>query len=200
MGSPAHDDAGPSAAAGPAAAAKQKKVGFEEDVHMGDAATEALMSDPSKLTHPIKAVQVSSTTTSPVPIMSPSPCCQCNIMAALAASCAPATPLARQLMQKGSKRAAGLSHIAVTHLPPHKPTCEVLQYSTSQDKFELLPAFLKVRGLVRQHIDSFNYFINHEIKKIVRAKGNERVVSDSDPNFYLRFAMLISMLLFLHQS
>lgn len=39
---------------------------------------------------------------------------------------------------------------------------------------------------MRQHIDSFDYFINHEIKKIVRAKGNERVVSDSDPNFYLR--------------
>ena len=57
-----------------------------------------------------------------------------------------------------------------------------------EDKFELLPAFLKVRGLVRQHIDSFNYFINHEIKKIVRAKGNERVVSDTDPNFYLRLS------------
>ena len=44
----------------------------------------------------------------------------------------------------------------------------------------------QVRGLVKQHIDSFNYFINHEIKKIVRAKGNERVTCDSDPNFYLR--------------
>ena len=57
---------------------------------------------------------------------------------------------------------------------------------TVRDKFELLPAFLRVRGLVRQHIDSFNYFINHEIKKIVRAPGNERLGIDSDPNFYLR--------------
>jgi hypothetical protein len=57
-----------------------------------------------------------------------------------------------------------------------------------QDKFELLPAFLKVRGLVRQHIDSFDYFINHEIKKIVRAKANQTVRSESDPNFYLRWA------------
>ncbi|KAK9821215.1 hypothetical protein WJX81_000849 [Elliptochloris bilobata] len=56
-----------------------------------------------------------------------------------------------------------------------------------QDKYELLPAFLKVRGLVRQHIDSFNYFINQEIKKIVRAKGNEKVTCDSDPNFYLKY-------------
>ncbi len=55
---------------------------------------------------------------------------------------------------------------------------------TMEDKFKLLPAFLKVRGLVKQHIDSFNYFINHEIKKIVRA--NEKVTCDTDPNFYLR--------------
>lgn len=44
-----------------------------------------------------------------------------------------------------------------------------------------------MRGLVRQHIDSFDYFINHDIKKIVRAKGNQVVRSDSDPNFYLRW-------------
>ena len=54
-----------------------------------------------------------------------------------------------------------------------------------KDKYELLPAFLKTRGLVKQHIDSFNWFINHEIKKIVRAKANQRVSCDSDPNFYL---------------
>lgn len=55
---------------------------------------------------------------------------------------------------------------------------------TVEDKFQLLPAFLKVRGLVKQHIDSFNYLINHEIRKIVAA--NERVTCDTDPNFYLR--------------
>lgn len=55
-------------------------------------------------------------------------------------------------------------------------------------KYELLPAFLRVRGLVRQHIDSFNYFINHEMGKIIKAKGNERVTCDVDPNFYLRSA------------
>ena len=55
-----------------------------------------------------------------------------------------------------------------------------------EDKYELLPAFLSVRGLVRQHIDSFNYFINHEIRKIIHAKGNERVTCDTDPNFYLK--------------
>jgi len=53
-----------------------------------------------------------------------------------------------------------------------------------EDKYKLLPAFLKIRGLVKQHIDSFNYLINHEIKKIVKA--NERVTCDIDPNFYLK--------------
>lgn len=55
-----------------------------------------------------------------------------------------------------------------------------------EDKYALLPAFLSVRGLVKQHIDSFNYFINHEIKKIVKA--NEKVTCDTDPNFYLKCA------------
>ena len=67
------------------------------------------------------------------------------------------------------------------------PTKLTAPIRSVQDKFELLPAFLKVRGLVRQHIDSFDYFINHEIKKIVRAKANQTVRSESDPNFYLRW-------------
>ncbi|KAF3430143.1 hypothetical protein E2986_02492 [Frieseomelitta varia] len=54
-----------------------------------------------------------------------------------------------------------------------------------QDKWKLVPAFLKGRGLVKQHIDSFNYFINVEIKKIVKA--NEKVLSDADPLFYIKY-------------
>ncbi|KAL4839506.1 hypothetical protein H8958_002984 [Nasalis larvatus] len=34
---------------------------------------------------------------------------------------------------------------------------------TVEEKWRLLPAFLKVKGLVKQHIDSFNYFINVEV-------------------------------------
>lgn len=56
---------------------------------------------------------------------------------------------------------------------------------TVSEKWKLLPAFLKVKGLVKQHIDSFNYFINVEIKKIVKA--NELVISDADPSFYLKY-------------
>lgn len=54
-----------------------------------------------------------------------------------------------------------------------------------EKKWKLVPAFLKVKGLVKQHIDSFNYFINVEIKKIVEA--NEKVVCDADSLFYLKY-------------
>lgn len=64
------------------------------------------------------------------------------------------------------------------------PTLLSSPIKTVEDKYQLLPAFLKVRGLVKQHIDSFNYLINHELRKIVSA--NERVTCDTDPNFYLR--------------
>lgn len=40
--------------------------------------------------------------------------------------------------------------------------------STVEEKWKILPAFLKVKGLVKQHIDSFNYFINVDIKKIMQ--------------------------------
>ena len=49
-----------------------------------------------------------------------------------------------------------------------------------------MPAFLKIRGLWKQHIDSFNFFINVEIKKIVAA--NSRLKSEADPNFILQYA------------
>ncbi|KAI9019745.1 hypothetical protein DFJ74DRAFT_674222 [Hyaloraphidium curvatum] len=56
---------------------------------------------------------------------------------------------------------------------------------TAEDKWRLVPAFLKVRGLVKQHIDSFNYFVETDIKKIVEA--NNMVRSDVDPHFYAKF-------------
>ncbi len=54
------------------------------------------------------------------------------------------------------------------------------------DKWLLVPAFLKVKGLVKQHIDSFNYFVDVELRKIIQA--NEKVDSDIDPHFYLRYS------------
>lgn len=49
----------------------------------------------------------------------------------------------------------------------------------------LLPAFLKVKGLVKQHIDSFNYFVDVDLKNILRA--NNKITSDVDPKFWLKY-------------
>ncbi|KAK3371297.1 hypothetical protein B0T24DRAFT_314663 [Lasiosphaeria ovina] len=57
--------------------------------------------------------------------------------------------------------------------------------STPEDKYQLLPAFLKVKGLVKQHIDSYNFFINQELKEIVKA--NRLIKSDQEENFWLEF-------------
>lgn len=59
------------------------------------------------------------------------------------------------------------------------------EISTAEDKWKLLPAFLKVKGLVKQHLDSFNYFVDVDLKKIIKA--NEMVLLDVDPEFYLKY-------------
>ncbi|XP_071455559.1 DNA-directed RNA polymerase III subunit RPC2 [Hetaerina americana] len=53
------------------------------------------------------------------------------------------------------------------------------------EKWKLVPAFLQVKGLVKPHIDSFNYFVNVEINNIVKA--NDKVTSEADPLFYLKY-------------
>ncbi|KAH6640831.1 hypothetical protein F5144DRAFT_618513 [Chaetomium tenue] len=57
--------------------------------------------------------------------------------------------------------------------------------STKEDKYQLLPAFLKVKGLVKQHIDSYNFFVEQEIKDIVKA--NRSIRSDQEKDFWLEF-------------
>lgn len=49
----------------------------------------------------------------------------------------------------------------------------------------MLPAFLKVKGLVKQHIDSYNYFIEVQLKKIVESSSTIR--SNIDHTFYIKF-------------
>jgi DNA-directed RNA polymerase III subunit RPC2 len=56
-----------------------------------------------------------------------------------------------------------------------------------EEKWKLLPYFLRMRGLMRQHIDSFNHFIKTDIKQIVAAQSNFEVRSDSDPKFFVRY-------------
>ena len=56
---------------------------------------------------------------------------------------------------------------------------------TVEDKWKLVPAFLSVKGLVKQHINSFNYLINEDIKNIVMT--NQKITSNADPLFYLKY-------------
>lgn len=56
---------------------------------------------------------------------------------------------------------------------------------TARDKWNLLPAFLKVKGLVKQHIDSYNYLVEVQLKKILESSSTIR--SDVDHNFYIKF-------------
>ncbi len=43
-----------------------------------------------------------------------------------------------------------------------------------EDKWKLIPAFLRVRGLVMQHIRSFDHFIERELKEILAANNEIR--------------------------
>jgi hypothetical protein len=55
------------------------------------------------------------------------------------------------------------------------------------DKSMLLPAFLKIKGLVKQHLDSFNYFLDVDIKKILHV--NRIITSEIDPNFFIEYGV-----------
>ena len=70
------------------------------------------------------------------------------------------------------------AHASTTHLTVH------------QDKWNLLPAFLKVKGLIKQHTDSYNYFVDTDLKNIVKA--NATVHSDVDPNMFIRYTLFAS--------
>lgn len=56
---------------------------------------------------------------------------------------------------------------------------------TAKDKWNLLPAFLKVKGLVKQHIESFNHFVEVELQKIIDAEP--KITSEVDPYFYIQY-------------
>lgn len=51
--------------------------------------------------------------------------------------------------------------------------------------YEIIKLFFREKGLVRQHIDSYNYFIEEELKTIMEA--NNIVDSDIDHAFYLKY-------------
>ena len=59
-----------------------------------------------------------------------------------------------------------------------------------QEKWKLLPAFLKVKGLVKQHIDSFNYFINVEVRDFLSSLSTSSLVVAQNQNHWLNLRIL----------
>lgn len=57
--------------------------------------------------------------------------------------------------------------------------------NTARDKWNLLPAFLRVKGLVKQHIDSYDYFTDVALKEIVKA--NQMVRSNTNRDKFIVF-------------
>lgn len=56
-----------------------------------------------------------------------------------------------------------------------------------KEKWRLLPHFLRLRSLLRQHIDSFDHFVETDMKEIVGSPSACEIRSDHDPKFYLRY-------------
>jgi DNA-directed RNA polymerase III subunit RPC2 len=56
-----------------------------------------------------------------------------------------------------------------------------------REKWRLLPHFLRLRSLLRQHIDSFDHFVDVDMRQIVGSPSAREIRSDHDPKFYLRW-------------
>ena len=57
----------------------------------------------------------------------------------------------------------------------------------SDDRWELVKAFIKEFGLVRQHLDSYNDFIEKKLQEIVDEQG---IIETSIPGFYVRLGKI----------
>jgi len=55
------------------------------------------------------------------------------------------------------------------------------------DKWRLVDLFLEYKGLVTQHIASYNHFVTEGLKEIMSAASNVEIRSESDPKWFLRY-------------
>ena len=56
------------------------------------------------------------------------------------------------------------------------------------EMWKLVPAFIRSKGLIRQHLSSFNHFIEHEIAKILDA--NREVRPTKNDKIFLRYSKI----------
>ena len=57
----------------------------------------------------------------------------------------------------------------------------------SQAKQKLISSLYGQQGFAKQHIDSFDEFINFRIREIITSKLNRRITSDSVRDFWLEY-------------
>jgi DNA-directed RNA polymerase III subunit RPC2 len=80
------------------------------------------------------------------------------------------------------KKATAVAHdYGSTKTPDDAPV------GSLKDKWRLLPHFLRLRSLLRQHIDSYDHFVEKEIQQIVQSPSACEIRSEHDPKFYLRY-------------
>ncbi|KAI3381933.1 hypothetical protein SNEBB_006954 [Seison nebaliae] len=53
------------------------------------------------------------------------------------------------------------------------------------EKWKLVPLFIEAKGVVRQHLDSYNYFVEHGMKQIM--KTNNLVTCTNDTDWYVKY-------------
>ena len=57
---------------------------------------------------------------------------------------------------------------------------------TVEEKWKLY-CILRIKRLMKQHIDSFDNFIDVGIKQIVAAQSNQVIRSEADKNYYIQY-------------
>ena len=60
-------------------------------------------------------------------------------------------------------------------------------FPSVDDRWVLFEAFIKEHGLVRQHLDSYNRFVEHDLQEIVNEVG---VIETSFPDFYIKLGKI----------
>jgi|JI61114C2RNA_FD_contig_21_15044662_length_686_multi_4_in_0_out_0_1 DNA-directed RNA polymerase III subunit RPC2 len=56
-----------------------------------------------------------------------------------------------------------------------------------RDKNRLIGSMKRLKGFAKQHIDSFNEFIQVRLQEIITSKLNYRVLAEADPDFFLEY-------------
>lgn len=71
--------------------------------------------------------------------------------------------------------------------PPLDPTPILNPLADPAIKNKLIRSLYGLQGFAKQHIDSFDEFVNYRMTDIITSKMNRRVISDSVPTFWMEY-------------